>query len=359
MKLANESCADCAYSPTRRARNYAGFTLVELLVVIAIIGVLIGLLLPAVQAAREVARRTHCKNNLKQVGLAIHLFHDAKGHFPHGTYNHIMEHTSTPPPYNGKQNRRCWMHDTMPYFEQNVLYQRFDSFMQTHYFAYDFPECSTPIPVLMCPADPANPKVVTYTYSTLGVTGPPPSLDGGGASMGLHGNYIACAGSTYFNPGPDTPANPAFKNSAKINGIFFALSTVGMKDITDGTSHTAMLSELILTPDVVDDDERGRYYDPIGGGAQFTTLHPPNTPVADQINWISRAPVPMAPGLWCAGGECQPAMNQFVSVRSYHTGGVNLVMADGSVSFVSNSIDPVLYRGFGSRDGGETGEIPQ
>jgi prepilin-type processing-associated H-X9-DG protein len=207
----------------------------------------------------------------------------------------------------------------------------------------------------MCPADPANPKNVTYSYSTLGVTGPPPSLDGGGASQGFSGNYVACASSNYINPGPPS-ANQ--KNSAKVNGMFFALSKVRMTDVTDGTSHTAMLSELILTPDATDDDERGRYYDPVGGGVQFTTKYPPNSPVPDFINWLSRKSVPLAPGRWCAGGECQPAENFFLSVRSYHGGGVNLATADGAVHFISETIDPVLYTGFGSRNGGETGNIP-
>ena len=340
-------------------RRALGFTLVELLVVIAIIGILVALLLPAVQSAREAARRASCTNNIKQAGLALHNFLAVKKHFPHGTYNYIVQHISTPPPYNGKQNRRCWMHDTMPYFEEPALYDRFESFMRTGVrFAYDFPECSTVIPVLMCASDPANPKVVTFTYSSPGVVGPPPSLDGRGASQGFHGNYVACASSNYMNPGPASFGNPTYKNSAKLDGLFFALSKVQMADITDGSTHTAMLSELILTPDATDDDQRGRYYDPVGGGALFTTRHPPNTSIPDRINWISQNPVPLAPGEWCAGGECSPSKDFFLSARSYHTGGANLVTADGSVHFISDSIDPVVYSGLGSRDGGEAGGIP-
>jgi hypothetical protein len=207
----------------------------------------------------------------------------------------------------------------------------------------------------MCPSDPANPKFITWTYSTIGVVGPPPSLDGGGATQGFHGNYIACASSTYFNPAFHGSPNAA-KNSAdstKMNGLYFAISKVKPGDITDGTSHTAMLSELIITPDVIDDDERGRYYDPIPGGTQFTTKYPPNSSVPDFINWISKEPVPKAPGEWCAGGECQPSQNQFLSTRSYHEGGVNLATADGAVHFITDDIDPVVYTSMGSRNGAE------
>ena len=152
----------------------------------------------------------------------------------------------------------------------------------------------------MCPSDPANPKFITYSYSTLGVVGPPGSIDGKGATQGFHGNYVVCASSKYYNPGPASATSSPELNSAKLNGLFFAVSKVKPKDITDGMSHTAMVSELILTPDETDDDERGRYYDPIAGGTQFTTLYPPNTSVPDHINWISKTPVPKAPGIWCA-----------------------------------------------------------
>ena len=113
------------------------------------------------------------------------------------------------------------MHDAMPYYGESVLYDEFDNFMRTgSSFAYDFPGCATVIPTLMCPSDPANPKFITFTYSTLGVVGPPGSLDGKGATQGFHGNYVVCASSKYYNPGPATMGNPPYLNSANLTGYF-------------------------------------------------------------------------------------------------------------------------------------------
>jgi prepilin-type N-terminal cleavage/methylation domain-containing protein len=341
----------------QRGSSSTAFTLVELLVVIAIIGILVALLLPAIQAARAAGRRTQCMSNMRQVGLGLLNHHDSRGRFPHGTYNWIDYHLTAADPYTLKENRRCWLHDTMPYFEENTLFDLFAEHQRKGGIAYDFPYCSTPIPMLMCPDDPTNPKTVTWTYSTIGVVGPPPSLDGIGASQGFSGNYVTCSGDGFFNPGPPAGKPPAYKNSAKLNGIFFAVSKIKTKDITDGTSHTAMLSELILTPDVIDDDMRGRYYNPCGGGANFTTLYPPNTSVPDKINWLSKQPVPEAPALTGGAGRWL-AQDGYLSARSYHSGGVHMLAADLSVHFVPNDIDPVVYKSFGSRNGGEEGSMP-
>jgi hypothetical protein len=247
----------------------------------------------------------------------------------------------------------------MPYFEQNNLFQQFAEHQRKGGFAYDFPLCSTPIPILMCPEDPVGPKVQTYTFSTMGVTGPPPSLDGIGASQGFSGNYVACSGSGFFNPGPPAAKPPAYRNSANLNGVFFAVSKIRMKDITDGSSNTALLSELILTRDESDDDMRGRYYNPCGGGANFTTLYPPNTSVPDKINWLSAHAVPEAPALTGPSGSSRwLAQDAYLSARSYHTGGVHLATADGAARFVSNDVDPELYKALGSRDGEEATGAP-
>ena len=150
---------------------------------------------------------------------------------------------------------------------------------------------------------------------------------------------VACAGNDYFNPN-------GLVSSASLNGCFFALSRVKLTDITDGTTNTALVSELILSPDTIDNDIRGRYYNPAHSGILFSTRLPPNNMVPDQFDWCSAKPVPRAPCIWTG-------TNEFVSVRSYHTGGVNLGTADASVHFILDSIDPAIFKAMGSRNGGE------
>jgi prepilin-type N-terminal cleavage/methylation domain-containing protein/prepilin-type processing-associated H-X9-DG protein len=303
------------------------FTLVELLVVIAIIGILVALLLPAVQSAREAARRMQCQNNMKQVALAMHNHHDAKGYFPHGNYNYLDSTHSTPAPYNNTQDRRCWFHDILPYIEQQALYDQFDTHMRTGASALAFQGMMQVVPSMVCPSDGQSPKLKTF-WGGLGTE-----------HQGFSGNLIACAGNDYFNAG-------GVQKSAELNGLFFAQSKVTMGEIKDGTTNTAMISELLLSPDVGSHDIRGRYYNPAHGGVLFSTRVTPNTLVPDRLNWCSNNPIPQAPCIYT--GE-----NMFVSVRSNHPGGVNLALADGSVRYLSDNIDAVLYRAIGSRNGGE------
>jgi prepilin-type N-terminal cleavage/methylation domain-containing protein len=318
------------------------FTLIELLVVIAIIGILIGLLLPAVQKVREAANRMKCSNNLKQIGLALHTYHDSHDHFPPGTYNYIDDYPSgTPAPYNGQQERRCWMHDILPYLEQSALYQSVDTYVTSNVNSIgnggpnvmSAPDRWTVVPTLMCPTDPANPKLVTASFGGSGATGTPQG------SQGFSGNYALCGGSDYFNVG-------GAPNRAKANGTFVAVTPNRITDISDGTSNTLISSELILTIDPPGaDDVRGRYYNSRHGGVLFSTRMPPNSDtVPDQMQF-------------CVSGIRTPctwtATNVFVLPRSLHTGGVNTGLGDGSVRFISNSVDPVTFRALGSRNGGE------
>ena len=310
------------------------FTLVELLVVIAIIGILIGLLLPAINAAREAGRRATCGNNLKQVGLAVLSYNDTFGHFPEGTYDLIDDQADTTP-----QNRRCWMPEILPYIEFAGLYKQFDHWMAAKASgdwpgpgntALGFPGMQTVIPTLVCPDDRNSPKLHTYWGGY-----------NGQANQGFSGNVVLCAGSDTMNPnGP--------QSSTTVNGVCFARSKVTMAQITDGTSHTALSTEIILSPDTIAHDIRGRYYNTSHGGVLFTTRITPNTMVPDVIDWCSPEPVPQAPCI--DGGSTQPL---FVSARSYHPGLVNMGLADGSVRVIANEVDATVYKGLGSRNGGE------
>jgi prepilin-type processing-associated H-X9-DG protein len=220
------------------------------------------------------------------------------------------------------------MQDVLPHLEQEALFEQFDAFMSAGHSALSFPANTTVVPTLMCPADPTSPKLKTWNAG-----------GGAGGSQGFSGNYVLCAGDGSFNPtGPGS--------SAALNGMFYALSQTRLGDVSDGTSNTALSSELILSPDAIDNDIRGRYYNPPHGGTLFSTRVPPNSAVPDQFGWCSSRPVPQAP---CVA----TGTNMFISARSYHTGGANLGLADGSVRFVSNGADPTAFRATGSRNGGE------
>ena len=311
-----------------------GFTLVELLVVIAIIALLIALLLPAIQAARETARRSNCTNNLKQLGLALQNHANARRTFPMGAQTQL---DTALPVVNGViyGNRRCSRFVyVLPFVEQQPLYD----VQWTHYrsstwqsspsdgstMSYvDLPQKTAVVTGFMCPSDRTNTKVA--------------SQDGPSSpnNQGFHGNYLLCAGSQDFGTTAD--------NSSQRNGISFPLSTVEIKDVTDGLSKTLAASEIMLIPELVGGglpaiDIRGRYHNNLHGGSSLSTLYPPNTTVSDKLPFCSNA-LARAP---CTGGS---GANHVISARSYHPGGVSGAMADGSVRFVTDGIEPSRLAG--------------
>src|SRR5690242_9275798 len=178
-----------------RSGRRGGFTLIELLVVIAIIAILIGLLLPAVQKVREAANRTRCTNNLKQLGLAMHNYHDTSGNFPPGTATSLYGPDGLPSP---GEDRRTWALFLLPYVEQTAVWNALEAYrtgLPANANVLPFAEPTgahrTPLSVWYCRSDPNSPKTTTS----------------GGSDQGMHGNYAACAGSTTFNTTGDGGSN--------------------------------------------------------------------------------------------------------------------------------------------------------
>ena len=309
-----------------RASSHRAFTLIELLVVIAIIAILIGLLLPAVQKVREAAARIKCENNLKQVALALHNHHDANGVFPLGQYNNFYAN-DTP------WVRGCWVVPTLPYLEQQSLYQLYDGSRAVNgNWALLAPNKDTLIPPLVCPSDPNSPKTNTIDGNTVTF----PNGTTASQKQGLHTNAVVCAGSAYVSP-----------NGQLTNGMFAVKSKTRMTDIQDGTSNTLMVSEILVVPDATANDLRGRYSNSWYGNSWFVTVVPPNTTVADRVGYQGQS-ITSAPSTNV--GTTAPVG---LAARSGHSQGVNAALADGSVRFVRNSITLTTWQAMGTSRGGE------
>ena len=309
---------------TTPSQTRLAFTLIELLVVIAIIAILVALLLPAVQQAREAARRSSCKNNLKQIALGMHNYHDVHGVFPYGS--------RTAGDNAAVHERETWMQQLLPFIEQAPLYEAYSSNTVSGIWSVPSSIAAQPISVLMCPSDPSAPG---FNYAGH-----------------FEGSYVGCAGSTAIKVRSLDP------KQTQMEGIFYLHSRIEFRSIVDGTTNTLMFSEAIIRGINGDGWGAGGQY--WGGGSRgssmFTTLEPPNTPIADENYSCKSTDWPNAPCVEIQDRSTSPyglyTMQNFA--RSYHTGGAQFAMADGSVRFISENIDRGTYHALGTRHGGET-----
>ncbi|TWT94121.1 Type II secretion system protein G precursor [Botrimarina colliarenosi] len=313
-----------------------GFTLVELLVVIAIIGILVALLLPAVQAAREAARRQQCLNNLRQIGLAVLNYESTKGSLPYGSKWNL----------NGQTEPGLWTVEVMPYMEEQGLVDQLDL---TSFF--DTPNnlaviSRAVLPGFACPSDarsatpilenrrtdlnhnPATAQGLWYPAS-MGPTIPdqcdftPTSSRSGEVCMG-------CAFGTF-----DTACAPC-KLSSRLSctddrrmvGVIGRVATgVELREIVDGTSHTFLAGETIPWH------------------TDWNCVFCENFPVASThipLNLLTENYEGLQDSYWTSSG-----------FKSFHPSGVNMLLVDGSVSFVSEAIDYYVYNAYGTRAGAE------
>jgi len=325
-------------NPGRRSKFLNGFTLVELLVVIAIIGVLVALLLPAVQAARAAARRTQCLNQVRQLVLALQNYHSSQRAFPAGTINEdgVLF----------KQPRLTWMMQTFGYLEQNAIATGFDLKAKAGCAGGVWLDPTNakvvrvPIDMLLCPSDTEGDLVHNHP-------------DCGGEVS--RGNYAGFFGNVHM--GAATNENHPDRRDHR-DAAFTMNNRIAMRHITDGSSNTMILGE-VLKGISNDRDYRGVHWYDHAGTSQIFTRNPPNSSKADFLyaSWCTKSlnlpelNLPCRPGL--ADGS-----NNFASSRSRHPGGVHVGMADGSARFANEGVDLEVWQSMGSINQGEIFELP-
>jgi prepilin-type N-terminal cleavage/methylation domain-containing protein/prepilin-type processing-associated H-X9-DG protein len=301
-------------------QRQAGFTLVELLVVIALIALLIGLLLPAVQSARESARRMQCSNHLKQIGLALHAYHDSMRMLPISLGPHMVQPEPRAPQLNGTG----WIGKVLPQLEQQALFDRLHPCFNGDFFAGNGlkdPVCrdvvQTRLSLLQCPSDGSVRWLSTTQYQWEEIEVALTSYKGV-----IGDTQIGAGRSQHVGSLPDCHATRGCP------GLFFRnsyLEPQRFAHVIDGLSNTFMVGE-----DVPEhNDHSAAFY----SNTDYSSCHA-------RLNFFPNPPVPRN---WY----------DVMSFRSRHPGGANFVMADGAVRYVSETIEHSLYRALSTKAGGE------
>jgi len=331
-------------------RGRGAFTLIELLVVIAIIAVLIGLLLPAIQKVRDAAAQTTCKNNLKQIGIALHAFNDEKGHFPVGEFDDDNENWG-------------WMVDLLPYVEQAGMYQALVADTANFWRPPNFGDGPNGINVDTLPGNSqrvnntAAGGVVKQIIKTFDCPSTPFVKFGGvnGGQTFARSSYCGNGGSVtpYLaqssTPGTHVCGSP--KGSA-MNGVFLYANdnnttwAVSLTQIADGTSNTVAVGEVGVSQNVSPTIANNRAFPTWGGGngggcGNFTGLGSTFRFMDTGYNLNLRT-----------------GTNSDLTFGSGHSGGANFLFCDDGVRFISNTVDITVYTALATRAGGEATAPP-
>ena len=322
-------------------RRKRGFTLVELLVVIAIIGILIAMLLPAVQAAREAARRMSCSNNLKQIGIAFFSHENAIGHFPTGGWG--PNWLGDPDRGTGKDQPGGWIYNILPYMEQMSVYglpaDGYRDVVRPQQLLGSQQMCEIPIVTMCCPSRrPASP----YPYVLDSSWAP---LNGRHGDKVARSDYAANAGDnnifTFARPASyDEAKNFPWSDIGNETGIMCPASTIRISDISDGTSQTYLVGEKHLTIDFYTTGESGGDNHSMYQGFD-----------RDIVRWTTLIDE-------CVPSQDVPGWDNSNNFGSAHAGGMNMAFCDGSVRSINYDIDPQVHQLLGNRHDGQTTEIP-
>jgi prepilin-type N-terminal cleavage/methylation domain-containing protein len=328
-----------------RDRRRAAFTLIELLVVIAIIAVLIGLLLPAVQKVREAAARIKCQNNLKQIGVALHGYHDANNAFPPGYVDGNNNPNSTPD--NDVGPGWGWAAYLLPFVEQDNLYRRID-FTRPVGTGVNAGVSQQSLTIFQCPSDPYQQAFPVYDSS---FTNPIATV--------AHGNYVGCAGwlecfsaatGNVVSGAGDDGLGGVYGPGGR--GVFWRNSRTRIADVVDGLSNT------ILAGERSGNHAPATWTGAVPGGrcpawmaGQSSPYSPPPGPAYDNADFGEALVLAHCNATHLPNADF-PIFDPD-TFYSMHVGGANFLIGDGSVRFISSGVNPNTYQALSTIAGGE------